>query len=170
VSGYGLDDRAIEIRFPADVKRTFILVSVSRPALGSTQPLVQWLPGVLSLGGKAWPGRDADHSHPSSAEVIIEELYLLSSRCLQRCVVRLFLLTNKIHSELFLLLSIVTYLWNIFGPMFTETSLLHIQFPTTHPSYDISYGNTKYKWYTKKDLRFWWVNIITWGRDNKHRT
>jgi hypothetical protein len=25
----------------------------SRPALGSTQPPIQWVPGALSLGGKA---------------------------------------------------------------------------------------------------------------------
>jgi hypothetical protein len=42
---------------------------VSRPALGPTQPPVQLVPGVLSPGGKARPGRDADHSPPSSAEV-----------------------------------------------------------------------------------------------------
>jgi hypothetical protein len=30
---------------------------------------VQWVPGVLSLGLKARPGHDADHSPPSSAEV-----------------------------------------------------------------------------------------------------
>jgi hypothetical protein len=28
----------------------------------------QWIPGALSLGVK-WPGREADHSPPSSAEV-----------------------------------------------------------------------------------------------------
>jgi hypothetical protein len=39
------------------------------PALGPTQPPVQWVPGVLSPGVKARPGRDADHSPPSSAEV-----------------------------------------------------------------------------------------------------
>jgi hypothetical protein len=34
-------------------------------------------------GGKARPGRDADHSPPSSAEVKNEqELYLLSPMCL----------------------------------------------------------------------------------------
>jgi hypothetical protein len=43
--------------------------SVSRPALGPTQPPVQWLSGVLSPGVKARPGRDADHSPPSGAEV-----------------------------------------------------------------------------------------------------
>jgi hypothetical protein len=50
-------------------QRIFHLSSVSGPALGPTQPPVQWVPGVLSPGVKARPGRDADHSPPSSAEV-----------------------------------------------------------------------------------------------------
>jgi hypothetical protein len=53
-------------------ERIFPLASVSRPALGSTQPPVQWVTGVLSLGVIARPGRDADHSPPSSAEVVNE--------------------------------------------------------------------------------------------------
>jgi hypothetical protein len=68
VSDYGLDDRAIGVRSPAEAK-DFPLASVSRPALGPTQPPVQWVPGVLSPGVKARPERDADHSPPSSAEV-----------------------------------------------------------------------------------------------------
>jgi hypothetical protein len=40
----------------------------SRPALGRTQPPIQWVPGALSLGAK-WQGREADHSPPTSAEV-----------------------------------------------------------------------------------------------------
>jgi hypothetical protein len=32
------------------------------------QPLIQWVPGALSLGVKR-SGREADHSPPSSAEV-----------------------------------------------------------------------------------------------------
>jgi hypothetical protein len=52
---------------------------VSRPALGPTQPPVQWVPGVVSPGVKARPGRDAYHLPPSSAQVVNEyELYLLS--------------------------------------------------------------------------------------------
>ena len=43
----------------------------SRPALGPTQPPVQWVPG-LSRGGKVRPGRAADHSPPSSAAVMEE--------------------------------------------------------------------------------------------------
>jgi hypothetical protein len=43
VSDYGLDDRAIEVRSPTGAD---FLASASRPALGPTQPLIQWLPGV----------------------------------------------------------------------------------------------------------------------------
>jgi hypothetical protein len=46
VSGYRLDDRAIEVRFPAEEK------GFSRQTLRPTQPPVQWVPGVLSPGIK----------------------------------------------------------------------------------------------------------------------
>jgi hypothetical protein len=42
--------------------------TASRPALRTTQPPIQWVPGDLSLGVER-PGSDADHSPPSSAEV-----------------------------------------------------------------------------------------------------
>jgi hypothetical protein len=42
--------------------------TASIPALGLTQPPTQWIPGALSLVVKR-PGREANHSHPSSAEV-----------------------------------------------------------------------------------------------------
>jgi hypothetical protein len=48
-------------------QRIFPLASVSRPALGPTQPPVQCVPG-----SKARPWRDADHSPLSSAEVVNE--------------------------------------------------------------------------------------------------
>jgi hypothetical protein len=56
VSDYGLYDRANGVRSPAGAT----LTSLSRPALGSTQSPVQWVPGVLSLGQSAagvwrWP-------------------------------------------------------------------------------------------------------------------
>jgi len=41
---------------------------MSRSDLGPTQPCIQWVPRVLSLGVKR-PGREADHSPASSAEV-----------------------------------------------------------------------------------------------------
>jgi hypothetical protein len=68
VPDYGLDG----VRSSAGAKDFFSLSSVSRPALGPTQPPVQWVPGVLSPGVKARPGRDAEHSPPSSAEVVNE--------------------------------------------------------------------------------------------------
>jgi hypothetical protein len=46
----------------------FLFTTASRTALGPTQPPIQWVPGGLSLGVKR-PGREDDHSHPSSAEV-----------------------------------------------------------------------------------------------------
>jgi hypothetical protein len=56
----------------------FLFTTASRTALGPTQPPIQWLPVVLSLGIKR-PGREADHSPPSSAEVKEwVELYLHS--------------------------------------------------------------------------------------------
>jgi hypothetical protein len=47
-------------------------------ALAPTQPPIQWVPGALSLAVKR-PGREADHSPPSSAELKEwVELYLHS--------------------------------------------------------------------------------------------
>jgi hypothetical protein len=55
VSDYGLDDRAIGVR-SRQGQRIFPLSSVSRPALGPTQPPVKWVPGVLSPGVKRGRG------------------------------------------------------------------------------------------------------------------
>jgi hypothetical protein len=41
---------------------------MSGPVLGPTQPPIQWVPEALSPGAKQ-PGREADHSPPTSAEV-----------------------------------------------------------------------------------------------------
>jgi len=41
---------------------------VSRPALGPTEPPIQWVPEALFLELKQ-QGREIDHSRPSSAEV-----------------------------------------------------------------------------------------------------
>jgi hypothetical protein len=63
---YGLDDRVIGVQIPAGAG-IFLFDAVSR-ALGPAQPPIKWVPGALSLGVKR-PGREADHSSPSSAEV-----------------------------------------------------------------------------------------------------
>jgi len=60
----------------------FVQATASRTALGPTQPPIQWVPGVLSLGVKRW-GRETDHPPPSSAEVKeCVELYFLSPNTL----------------------------------------------------------------------------------------
>ena len=61
-TAYGLDGPGIESRWQRDFPHQ------SRPALRPTQPPVQWVPG-LSRGGKVLPGRDAEPSPSSSAEV-----------------------------------------------------------------------------------------------------
>jgi hypothetical protein len=48
--------------------RIFPFDTVSRQVLGPTEPLIQWISAALSLGGKR-PGREADHSPQSNAEV-----------------------------------------------------------------------------------------------------
>jgi hypothetical protein len=46
----------------------FLFTTASRPALRPIQPPIQCVPEALSLGIKR-PGREADHSFPSTAEV-----------------------------------------------------------------------------------------------------
>jgi hypothetical protein len=71
--GYGLDDRGFEYRQGLGI---FLFTTVSRPALGPTQPPIQRVPGALSIGVKR-PGHEGDHSPPFSAEVKeCVELYL----------------------------------------------------------------------------------------------
>jgi hypothetical protein len=63
VSGYGLHDRAIEVRSPAEAKdfsSNFCVQTGSGAHPASC---------TMGTGGKARPGRDADQSPPSSAEV-----------------------------------------------------------------------------------------------------
>jgi hypothetical protein len=72
--GYRLDD--LGVRVPARAGNVF--TTASRPALGPTQPPIQWLRGAFSLGVKRLE-REGDHSPPSSAEVKEwVELYLNS--------------------------------------------------------------------------------------------
>jgi hypothetical protein len=52
---------------PGNIKN-FLFFTSSRTALGPTQPPIQCLPRALSPGVKR-PGREADHSPPTSAEL-----------------------------------------------------------------------------------------------------
>jgi hypothetical protein len=53
VSDYGLDGRG---SIPDRGRGSFPLPSASRPALGPTQPPIQWVPGALSPGVKRGRG------------------------------------------------------------------------------------------------------------------
>jgi hypothetical protein len=68
VSDYGLDDRAIGIRFPAGAKdfSCSLCVQTGSGAHPASCPMGT---GGPFPGGKAQQGRDADHSPPSSVEV-----------------------------------------------------------------------------------------------------
>jgi hypothetical protein len=44
--GYGMDDRWFESRRGLGI---FLFTTASRPALGLTQPPIQWVPGALSM-------------------------------------------------------------------------------------------------------------------------
>jgi hypothetical protein len=65
--GIVLDDRGSRVQFLEGLG-IFLFTTVFRTALEPTQPSIQWVTGVLSLGVKQ-PGREADHSTPCSAEV-----------------------------------------------------------------------------------------------------
>jgi hypothetical protein len=71
VSDYGLDDRAIGGRSPAGAKDFSSSLFVQTGSGAHPASCTMGIGGPFS-GGKARPGRDADHSPPSSAEVVNE--------------------------------------------------------------------------------------------------
>jgi hypothetical protein len=68
VSDYGLEDRAIGFRFPAGAK-DFSYSLFVQTGSGAHPASCKMCTGGPSPGAKARPGRDSDHSPPSSAEV-----------------------------------------------------------------------------------------------------
>jgi hypothetical protein len=63
VSDYGLDYRAIEVRSPTEAE-DFSSIPCVQTGSGPTQPPIQWIPGVLSLGVKRGRGLTlTTHSH-----------------------------------------------------------------------------------------------------------
>jgi hypothetical protein len=71
VSDYGLDDRAIEVRSPTGAE-DFSSSPCVQTGSGTHPASYPMGTGGTFPGGKAWPGRDTDHSPPSSAEVKYE--------------------------------------------------------------------------------------------------
>jgi hypothetical protein len=73
VYDYELDDRAIGVRSPAGAKdfSSTLIVSVQTGS-GAHPASCPMGTGGPFPGDKARPGRDADHSPPSSAEVVNE--------------------------------------------------------------------------------------------------
>jgi hypothetical protein len=71
VSDYGLDDRAIRVRSPAGAK-DFSSILCVQTGSGAHPASCTMGTGGPYPGGKARLGRDADHSPPSSAEVVNE--------------------------------------------------------------------------------------------------
>jgi hypothetical protein len=67
VSDYGLDDRAIEVRSPTG--SDFSSSPCVQTGCGAHPASYLMGTGGSFPGGKARPGRDADHSPPSSAKV-----------------------------------------------------------------------------------------------------
>jgi hypothetical protein len=67
VSDYGLDDRAIEVRSPTGAD--FSSSPCVQTGSGAPPSLLSNGTGVPFPRGKARPGRHADHSLPSSAEI-----------------------------------------------------------------------------------------------------
>jgi hypothetical protein len=71
VSGYGLDDRAIEVRSPAGAKDLSCSLCVQTGSGAHPASCTMGTGGPFP-GAKARPERDADHSPPSRAEVVNE--------------------------------------------------------------------------------------------------
>jgi hypothetical protein len=76
VSDYGLDDQAIEVRSPTGAYfSSSPCIQTGSGAHPASYPVGT---GAPFPGGKARPGRDADHLPPSSAEVKNERSYTSS--------------------------------------------------------------------------------------------
>jgi hypothetical protein len=118
----------------------------TRLALWPTQPPIQWVPGAISLGVKR-PGREADHSPPSSAEVKEwVELYLNSPNTPSWRGAQLkhrdnftFTLTNSIGQNILEKLT-VTQLVKKF-PAFYGTRRIITVFTTTQPRSCVTFSN-----------------------------
>jgi hypothetical protein len=95
VSDYGLNDRAIEVRSPTGTKDFSSILCVQTGSEAHPASCTMGNGGPFP-GGKARPGRDSDHSPPSSAEVVNSRCYISSPLLrLHRCVVGLLFTNNR---------------------------------------------------------------------------
>jgi hypothetical protein len=67
---YDSDDRESRVGLPKGVRHFFFLSKVSRPLLGSTQSIIQWVVIIISPGLE-WPWPEACQLPPLSAQVNI---------------------------------------------------------------------------------------------------
>jgi hypothetical protein len=78
--GYGLEMRGIGVWYLVEIRYIFFSV-----VLGPTQPPIEWVPRAVYLRIKQ-PGREADLSPPSNAEVrnelYLDSQYVIMARCL----------------------------------------------------------------------------------------
>jgi hypothetical protein len=65
-TGYALDDQGVGVWLQVGSR---IFSHVVETALGTTQPPIQWVGGGAFSAGVKGPGRKADQSPPTSAEV-----------------------------------------------------------------------------------------------------
>jgi hypothetical protein len=97
VFDYGQGDRAVEVRCLAEARGFFSSNLCVQTGFGAHQASCPMGTVGPLPGGKAQPGRDADHSSPSSAVVVNgKELCILSRPALHGCVVGLlYLFTHR---------------------------------------------------------------------------
>jgi hypothetical protein len=108
-------------------------VTASKTALRPTQPPIQWVPGALSMGVK-WPGRESDHSPPSSAKVKgCVQLYLHSPDTPSWRRAQLKRRDNlTLHLSYLTITSIVILFQNFFFSFFLANFLSHFLFLFLH--------------------------------------
>jgi hypothetical protein len=120
-SGYRLDDHGVGVRVLVG-SRIFFPMS-SGPALGRTQPPIQWVLGALSPGVKG-PWREADHSPPTNAEV---KKMFLKHKFIFFLISRMSIITVVVLSNLSGMLCCMVYTHKLDNTATAITDILEIR-------------------------------------------